>query len=242
LPRFYDFENEAKIFPEVDHRVRFSIVSMTGGEIVKEVRLSFLNRHIVDAVQTRFELGAAEVVLLNPNTGTLPIFRTRRDADITLACYRRHPVLIRDCDRQGNPWGLRFSQGLFNMASDSEKFLSAEELVAVGAEFDGWSWSRGDQRWLPLYEAKMLSHWNHRFSTYADATQAQLNVGSLPGWRPCNSTIRPSKRCPATGSPRPMSTKPCPPTGTGTGSSDGATSPERATCAHSSPVSCRAVQ
>jgi hypothetical protein len=31
-----------------------------------------------------------------------------------------------------------------------------------------------------LYEAKMLSHWNSRFSTYADATQAQLNVGSLP--------------------------------------------------------------
>ena len=50
----------------------------------------------------------------------------------------------------------------------------------MGADFDGWAWRRADERWLPLYEAKMLSHWNHRFSTYAGATQAQLNVGSLP--------------------------------------------------------------
>ncbi len=31
-----------------------------------------------------------------PNTGTLPLFRSRRDAEITLACYRRPPVLVRD--------------------------------------------------------------------------------------------------------------------------------------------------
>ena len=26
----------------------------------------------------------------------------------------------------------------------------------------------------------MLSHWDHRYSTYKDATQAQLNVQTLP--------------------------------------------------------------
>jgi hypothetical protein len=180
LTGFYDFDNEAKIFPNVHHAFRFAISSMTGGEVIKEVRLSFLNRHVSDAAPRRFALEPAEIVMLNPNTGTLPIFRTRRDADIALACYRRHPILIRDGDGQGNPWGLRFSQGLFNMASDSELFRTESDLEAEGAKFDGWAWSRGDQRWLPLYEAKMLSHWNHRFSTYQGATQAQLNVASLP--------------------------------------------------------------
>ena len=33
---------------------------------------------------------------------------------------------------------------------------------------------------MPLYEAKLLGHFDHRFSTYRGATQAQLNVGSLP--------------------------------------------------------------
>jgi hypothetical protein len=75
---------------------------------------------------------------------------------------------------------LRFSQGLFNMASDSGSFVTAEDLRALGATFDGWAWHQGGRRWLPLYEAKMLSHWNHRYATYANASQAQLNKGTLP--------------------------------------------------------------
>ena len=49
---------------------------------------------------------------MNPNTGTLPMFRTRVDADITLGIYRRHPVLIRDDDPDGNPWGLSFGTAI----------------------------------------------------------------------------------------------------------------------------------
>ena len=78
--------------------------------------------------------------MLNPNTGTLPIFRTRRDADITLACYRRHPVLIHDGDPDGNPWGLRFAT-LFHMANDSGLFRTADDLRPEGAAFDGWAWT-----------------------------------------------------------------------------------------------------
>jgi len=39
----------------------------------------------------------------------------------------------------------------------------------------------------------MLSHYNHRYSTYADATQAQLNMGTSPAWLRANSTTRQSK-------------------------------------------------
>jgi hypothetical protein len=180
LAAFYDFENEAKIFAGVHHAFRFAVSSMTGGEPISEVRLGFLNRFVAEVVSRRFTLAAEEILLVNPNTGTLPLFRTRRDAEITIACYRRHPVLIRDRAAGGNPWGLRFSQGLFNMASDSGSFVTADELIAQGATFDGWAWQKRRERWLPLYEAKMLSTYNHRFSTYAGATQAQLNVGTLP--------------------------------------------------------------
>ena len=179
LAAFYDFENEAKIFAGVDHRVRFAISSMTGGEQIREVRLGFLIRHVVDALSRRFALAAEEILLLNPNTGTLPLFRTRHDAEITLSCYSRHPILVRDGAAEGNPWGLRFAR-LFDMANDSGSFITSDALTAQGTKFDGWAWHSAADAWLPLYEAKMLSHWNHRFSTYAGATQAQLNVGSLP--------------------------------------------------------------
>ena len=180
LAAFYDFENEARIFPGVHNQLRFAVSSMTGGEPIQEVRLAFYTRFVADVPQRRFALAPEEVLALNPNTGTLPVFRTRLDAEITLACYRRHPVLVRDGVGASNPWGLRFSQGLFNMASDSGEFVASEKLAHQGATFDGWAWQQGDHRWLPLYEAKMLSHYNDRFSTYEDATQAQLNKGTLP--------------------------------------------------------------
>lgn len=43
---------------------------------------------------------------------------------------------------------------------------------------------RGDERMLPLVEAKMVHHFDHRFGTYQDQTQAQANVGTLPRLTP----------------------------------------------------------
>jgi hypothetical protein len=177
LAVFYDFENEAKIFPNVHNQFRFATTCLTGGERVDEARLAFVVRHVVDVPARRFALPPDEVPLLNPNTGTLPLFRSRTDAEITLGVYRRHPVLIRDGDARGNPWELRFGT-LFHMANDSGRFRTAEALSAEDVQFDGWAWCKG--HWLPLYEAKVLSHFDHRYSTYADATQAQLNKGTLP--------------------------------------------------------------
>ncbi|POY04831.1 restriction endonuclease [Mycobacterium kansasii] len=178
LSAFYDFENEAKIFRDVDHRVRFAMTTMTGSERrVQRTKFAFLNRHISDVPERRFQLAAEEVLKLNPNTGTLPMFRSRIDADITLGIYSRHPVLIRDDDPNGNPWGLSFAR-LFDMTNDSGLFHQADDLS--DATFNGWSYKRDGKEYVPLYEAKMLSHFDHRYGTYKNATQAQLSVGSLP--------------------------------------------------------------
>ncbi len=178
LYAFYDFENEAKIFRDVHHAYRFAVTTMTGTHrTVRRTKFAFLNRHISDVSEKRFQLAAKEVLALNPNTGTLPMFRSRTDADITLGIYSRHPVLIRDGDPDGNPWGLSFAR-LFDMANDSGLFHTADDLA--DAKFNGWSYKRGNKEYVPLYEAKMLSHFDHRFSTYKGATQAQLNVGALP--------------------------------------------------------------
>jgi Eco57I restriction-modification methylase len=180
LATFLDFDNEGRIFPGVHHTTRFAISAMTGGKEIKDVRLSFFNRSIVGATTRAFELAADEILQLNPNTGNLPVFHSRLDAEIALSCHKNHPVLVRTGSHHGNPWGLKLSQGLFNMATDSAHFMTGEDLRGAGAHFDGWAWQAGEARWLPLYEAKLLSTWNHRFSTYAGATQAQLNVASLP--------------------------------------------------------------
>ena len=70
----------------------------------------FLHRmEELDAPGRHIPLSGDDIKLLNPNTRTCPIFRTRRDTEITKAVYRRVPVLI-DRNRTGptgNPWGIR---------------------------------------------------------------------------------------------------------------------------------------
>ncbi len=46
--------------------------------------------------ERRFTLSAADIALLNPNTRTCPIFRSKRDAELTKVIYRRLPVLIKE--------------------------------------------------------------------------------------------------------------------------------------------------
>ena len=177
LLAFYDFENEAKIFAGVHNQLRFAVTAIAGTERnAQRTRFAFNTRYLADVPQRRFELTPEEVLALNPNTGTLPVFRTRVDADITLGVYRRHPILIRDDATGSNPWRLSFVR-LFDMANDSGLFQQPEDLDS--SAFDGWSYE-GETEYLPLYEAKMLGHFDHRFSTYKGATQKQLNKGTLP--------------------------------------------------------------
>ena len=187
LASFLDFENEAFILSrDVDHRVRFSLLTVTGrGERVDRASFAFGTRHMEDLDERRFAMPPEEILLVNPNTGTLPVFRSRRDAEITLGIYRRVPVLKREPDAEGkgatDPWGLTFMR-MFDMSNDSHLFRGKAELEAEGWKLKGnvFTDPSDGRRYLPLYEAKMLHHFDHRLGTYEGQTQAQANVGTLP--------------------------------------------------------------
>ena len=101
--------------------------------------------------------------LLNPNTRTCPIFRTRRDAELTKAIYRRVPVLVdKGRKKTGNAWGIRF-QTMFHQTNDAGKFRDAERLEGEGYTLRGNRWEKpGSPVMLPLYEAKMVQAYDHR--------------------------------------------------------------------------------
>jgi hypothetical protein len=181
LGSFLDFENEAFLLSrDVDHRVRFCLLTVAGREErVREASFAFGTRHMEDLPSRRFAMPPEEILLVNPNTGTLPVFRSRRDAEITLGIYRRVPVLIREGDPDGNPWGLSFMT-MFHMSNDSHLFRTQDELTTDGWTLNGNVFERGGQRYLPLYEAKMLHHFDHRLGTYEGQTEAQANMGTLP--------------------------------------------------------------
>ncbi len=167
LIRVFDFENRTKkLFPEVDGRFKFCIFNF-GGEETRHTQAEYVFfAHQMEDLEVRnrqITLSGEDIALLNPNTRTCPIFRTRRDAEITKAIYRRVPVLINLARKKtGNPWGVSFRQGLFNQTSDSSRFLEPAELKSDGFKLVGNQWRKGKKVCLPLYEAKMLQAFDHR--------------------------------------------------------------------------------
>lgn len=180
LAALYDFENRSGIFPDVDSRMKFCLLTMAGrAEHEPAASFAFFLLDPVDIDASRFALTPEEITLLNPNTGTCPVFRTRRDAEITLGIYRRVPVLINQAkvaagDPDGNPWGVSFMQGLFNMTSDSHLFRTREQLESDGWELHGNIFELGEDEMLPLYEAKMIHQFDHRWATYEKGATRDL--------------------------------------------------------------------
>jgi hypothetical protein len=181
----FDFENSAPLFDNVHRSFKFCLLTLSGRATpVRQASFAFFAHHPEDLARegTRFALTPEEITLLNPNTGTCPVFRTRRDAEITLAIYRRHPVLVRKDDPDGNPWGVSFTT-MFHMSNDSHLFRTRQDLEADGWTLDGNVFHRGSATMLPLYEAKMIHHYDHRWATYTadgDVRDATLEEHQVP--------------------------------------------------------------
>ena len=121
----------------------------------------------LDAPGRRFTLTPDEITRLNPDTGTCPVFRTRRDAGITLEVYRRVPVL----GHADAPWGITFTR-MFDMSVDAGLFHRREELERDGWRLAGNVFTRGQDRMLPLYQGIMASFYDHRAADVARSRTA----------------------------------------------------------------------
>ena len=169
----FDFENRRlgtdlpPFFPDVDSRFKFCAL-VFGGEArrFEQTRCGFFlpDTRTIDDPERGFTLAPADYARVNPNTGTAPVFRTRRDADITRRIYERHPVLV---DRSGGgerrAWPVRYRQGLFHSQNHSGLFRTAAELDADGCyPVQGNRWKKGDELYLPMYEGKTVQAFDHR--------------------------------------------------------------------------------
>jgi len=170
LVSLYDFDNRARLFPAVISLMKFCLLTLSGtGARNQRPEFAFFCHRPEDLRQSEkiLQLSPEDILLLNPNTRTLPIFRTRQDAELTKAIYQRVPVLVNETSGE-NPWGVRFL-AMFHMANDSHLFRTREELERAGYRRVGNRFlppPGGEGLYLPLYEAKMIWHYDHRFGTY----------------------------------------------------------------------------
>ncbi len=146
----------------------------------REVRGGFyLTRldHLLDPARI-YTLKTTDFALLNPNTNTCPVFRTSRDAALTAKIYHHAHVLINESTGE-NPWNVRFSR-MLDMSNDSHLFRTFKQLAEAGAKQAGNVFYLNGVTYVPLYEGKMIWHYNHHYGTWPTDSETRPNVTETP--------------------------------------------------------------
>ncbi|WP_417447298.1 Eco57I restriction-modification methylase domain-containing protein [Kangiella sp.] len=157
MASLYDFENRDAIFPGVHRSYKFCLLTIGQAE---EAEFAFFltQPHQLADDSRRFTLTPEEFRLINPNTLTCPVFRSQKDAELTKKLYRAAPVLTNETQENGNPWGISF-MAMMHMSNDSHLF---KDEPGVGR--------------VPLYEAKMIHQFDHRWATYEGDSARDVSI------------------------------------------------------------------
>lgn len=205
----YDFENKKIFFKDIHASFKFCAF-IFGGENRRfdqtECAFYLHNVETICDPDRCFQMSPDDFARVNPNTGTAPVFRTRRDAEITRGIYERHPVLVdRSGEEERRAWPVRYVR-MFDMTNDSNLFRTAAQLEEDGFyPVQGNHWKRGDKVYLPLYEGKMVQAYDHRAASVvvnpenlnrpAQPRDATYEEHADPDWLPEHQFWVPESEC-----------------------------------------------
>ena len=215
LKALYDFENRrtrydaVPFFPDVDSRFKFCAFVASPSPLSDAARCAFFLQDVAerDDPERCFPLTAESFARVNPNTGTAPIFRTRRDAELTTAIYGRLPVLVdRSSGEAVKAWPVKHVR-MFDTDLDSHWFRTRAELEEREGAYpiggNRFASPAGD--WVPLYEGKMVQAFDHRAASVtinpenlhrpAQPAPPTLEQHQDPDWVPDPQFWVPASQC-----------------------------------------------
>jgi hypothetical protein len=184
LKALYDFENKKVFFPHVHASFKFCAFVASPSPTADEAQCAFYLHNVAELAdpERRFALSAADFARVNPNTGTAPIFRSRRDADLTAAIYASAvPLVDRSSGAEVRAWPVKYLR-MFDMTNDSGLFRTRAEL-----EDQEGAWPVGGNRyesasgpWVPLYVGRMIHQFDHRAAS-VEVNAENLHNAALSG-------------------------------------------------------------
>lgn len=193
LISIFDFENKEGLF-DIHRQTKFCL--LTAGkqqDAPRDVKGGFyLTRidHLLDPNRI-YKLQTSDFARFNPNTKTCSIFRSNRDAQLTKKFYEAAPILINDTTGE-NPWGVRFMM-LFNMATHSKLFRTHQQLIEEGGTQKGNNFDLNGEQYVPLYEGKMIWHYNHHYGAFPNDGERPNSIPSteISNLKDVNSVLKP---------------------------------------------------
>ncbi len=202
LAQLVDFENRAGLFPDIDSRMKFCLLTLGPDEAIANFAFFLTEPSQISEPERNFTLSVEQIARLNPNTKTAPVFRTKSDAILTTSIFMNSSSFVTDSGKDGNPWNASFHTRLWNMGEDAGWFSTIDNPAQNGSSDIGLKLNEGGHglpiavrqsdgvRYGPLYEAKTFHIFDHRWTSYLlHSDQAQSmdpdskidnNVESLP--------------------------------------------------------------
>jgi len=182
LKALYDFENKKIFFRDVHASFKFCVFIASANRIFDRTQCAFYLHSVQEMTnpERRFPLAASDFAKVNPNTGTAPVFRTKRDADLTTAIYSRMPILVnRLSGREVKAWPVKYLR-MFDMTNDSYLFRTRIELEEKEGAYPagGNRFKSPSGEWLPLYTGRMINQYDHRAAS-VKVNEANLHNASL---------------------------------------------------------------
>lgn len=181
LVSLYDFENREGLFDI--HRM-FKFCLLTAGKQQSSPRTVsggfYLTRidHLLDPHRI-YTLQTSDFARLNPNTKTCPVFRTSRDAELTTRIYKNTTVLVNEVTGE-NPWNVKLGS-MIHMSNDSYLFRTYSQLSEEGASLEGNVFTTQEgETYVPLYEGKMIWHYNHHYGTWPTSGNRPNSINTPP--------------------------------------------------------------
>ncbi|MBL8199866.1 MAG: N-6 DNA methylase [Chromatiales bacterium] len=153
LSSLFDFENRLAIFPDVDSRFRFCLVTIRQPSKASTSLFAFFldSPEAIKQDERLFSLTFAELERLSPNTGSCPQLSGRMEAALLTKLYSHGAVILNESSGE-NPWGWHSWQMINETHESALLSDTGEESGAIR-----------------LYEAKLFHQFDHRYATYVSS-------------------------------------------------------------------------
>ena len=172
LVSLHDFENREKLFPAVDSRMKFCLLTL-GGPMTEatEADFAFFMTRVddINEDERHFTLSQEDFELINPVTLNCPTFRSKRDAALVKSIYRVSEPL------GSSRFGFTFLPKI-DMTDEVGKFHLATELS--GEVVPPPLLICEEMPYIRLYEAKLFWHFDQRFATFSGCSRDDFESGS----------------------------------------------------------------
>lgn len=166
---FHHYHNRGKFF-DIHRDTKFALLTIMQHSKITEFMFNIISYDEINDADRKIVLSKSDIALINPNTKNAPVLRNKEDLRLLKKLYS-FPIV---CNlSKDNGWKI-LNHRMIN-GSDDSKFLKLLYDFEAKREIGALHITSNGSEYLPVYESKLMWHYDHRFATYEGVTNKDVS-------------------------------------------------------------------